>query len=157
MIGEALQAWIGRSVTYHAPEEIGRAGIRLFALAMQDDNPLHQDEAFARSTVHGGIIAPPTLVCETNQPCRRTADESGYFGHHWDLPIKGQLIRGGNDYEFHRPLRPEDRISVTWTLTEITERETRSGVLTFVVSEARYTDQHGELLAVNRETNILRP
>ncbi len=157
MISEALQAWIGRSVTYHAPEEIGRAGIRLFALAMQDDNPLHLDDAFARKTLHGGIIAPPTLVCETNQPYRREADESGYFGHHWDLPIAGQLIRGGNDYEFHRPLRPEDRISVTWTLTEITERETRSGVLTFIVSEARYTNQHGDLLAVNRETNILRP
>lgn len=157
MISEALQAWIGRSVTYHAPEEIGRAGIRLFALAMQDDNALHQDGPFAESTIHGGIIAAPTLVCETNQPYRRAPDESGYFGHHWDLPIEGQLIRGGNDYAFHRPLRPEDRISVTWTLTEITERETRSGVLTFVVSEARYTNQHGELLAMNRETNILRP
>lgn len=157
MISAALQAWIGRSVTYHAPEAIGRAGIRLFALAMQDNNRLYQDEAFARDSGHGAIIAPPTLVCETNQPYRRTPDESGYFGHHWDLPVRGQLIRGGNEYEFHRPLRPEDRISVTWTLVEITERETRGGVLTFIVSEARYTNQDGALLAVNRETNILRP
>jgi hypothetical protein len=47
---------------------------------------------------------------------------------------------------------------VRWRLVDIYERETsRAGVLIFVVSEARYTNQKGELLAVNRETNIHQP
>ena len=67
-------------------------------------------------------------------------------------------MRGGNEYEFHQPVRADDRITVRWRLLDIYERETsRAGVVIFVVSEARYTNQKGELLAVNRETNIHQP
>jgi acyl dehydratase len=160
-ITEELRGWIGREARYDAPEELGRAGIRLFALACQDENPLYQDEAVAAASRHGGVIAPPTLVCETNQPYRQPADETGYFGHVWDFPppIAGRnFMRGGNEYEFHQPVRPDDRVCVTWRVLDIAERETRGGgTLIFVVSEARYTNQHGALLAVNRETTIHQP
>lgn len=66
-ITDELKSWIGREATYTAPEELGRASIRYFAMALGDDNPLFYDAAFARDTRHGGVIAPPTLVCETNQ------------------------------------------------------------------------------------------
>ncbi|WP_206030331.1 MaoC family dehydratase N-terminal domain-containing protein [Roseomonas sp. AR75] len=157
-VPEALRACIGRVATYTAPDPIGEAGIRLFALAMQDDNPLYQDAEVAAASRHGGIVAPPTLLCETNQPCRRAPDDSGYFGHAWDLPLPSKdFLRGGNEYEFHEPARPDDRITVTWTLLDIQARETRNGRLFLVISEARYTNQRGELLAVNRETNIHQP
>lgn len=156
---DELKSWIGREATYTAPEELGRGAIRYFALATGDENPLYQDAAFAARTRHGGIIAPPTLVCETNQLYRRPPDENGYIGHSWDLPLPTRrFIRGGNDYELHQPVRPQDRITVTWRILDITERHTRGGgTLIFVVSEARYTNQRGELLAVNRETNIHEP
>jgi acyl dehydratase len=159
VIPDELRACIGREATYTAPEEIGRAGIRLFALAMQDDNPVFQDEQAAGASRHGGIIAPPTLVCETNQTYRRRASDSGYFGHAWDLPLtENEFLRGGNEYEFHQPVRPDDRITVTWKILDIQARETRGGgTLIFVTSEARFTNQRGELLAVNRETNFHRP
>ena len=158
-IGDELKSWIGREATYTAPEELGRAAFRYFALALGDDNPLHHDEAFAQSTRHGGIIAPPTLVCETNQIFQKTPDENGYIGHSWPLPLSSsRFMRGSNEYEFHQPTRPDDRITVTWRIVDIYERDTRkSGAMIFVVSEARYTNQRGELLAVNRETNIHQP
>lgn len=154
-----LRACIGREARYTASEELGRAGIRLFALAMRDANPLYQDEEAAAATRHGGMIAPPTLVCETNQIYRQPPGEEGYFGHLWKLPLANpDFMRGGNEYEFHQPVRPDDRISVTWRITDIYEREARGGgALIFVVSEARFTNQRGELLAINRETNIHRP
>lgn len=139
-----LSAWIGREARYEAPEEIGAAAFRLFARAIGEDGP------------HGGR-APPTLVCETCQPYDQTPDAAGYFGHLWDLPLQPSFMRGGNEYEFHQELRAEDRIAVTWRITAIERRETRGGTLVFVTSEARYTNQRGELLAVNRETNIHRP
>jgi acyl dehydratase len=156
---DELRSWIGREATYVAPEELGRASIRYFALAIEDDNPIYQDEAFAAKTRHRGIIAPPTFVCETNQVVVQPPDESGYIGHHWDLPLPSKrFIRGGNEYEFYQPVRPSDRITVTWKILDIYERETRKlGNLLFVISEVRYTNQDNQLLAVNRETNIYAP
>jgi acyl dehydratase len=153
---DELRACVGRQVTYTAPEELGKASIRYFALAIGDDNPLYSDESVAGASRHGGIIAPPTFVCETNQLYTRAPAEDGYLGHRWDLPIDSdRTIRGGNEYEFHRPARPDDRVTVTWRIVDIYERTTRkSGPLIFVISEAHYINQFGELLAVNRETII---
>lgn len=159
LLTDELRRWVGREVRYTAPEEVGRASIRYFALALGDDNPLYRDEAFASQTRHGGIIAPPTLVCETNQPYDRQPDADGYIGHTWDLPLpECRVIRGANDYEFFQPVRPTDRITATWRLSDMYERDTsRGGVLLFVVSEVTYHNQVGELLAINRETVIYQP
>ena len=154
-----LRQWIGRQATYVAPEEVGPAAIRYFALALGDDNPLYQDSAAASATRFGGIMAPPTFVCETNQFYPSKPDQDGYIGHIWPLPVSNPaLIRGGNEYQFLEPVRPTDRVTVTWTITDINEKTTRNrGLCLFVVSEARYTNQHGVLLAINRETIIYKP
>ncbi|HVN28506.1 MAG TPA: MaoC family dehydratase N-terminal domain-containing protein [Candidatus Binataceae bacterium] len=156
---DELKAWIGREATYTAPEELGRASIRYFALALGDDNPVYSDPEFAKQTVHGDIIAPPTFVCETNQIINQPIDKNGYIGHDWPLPLSSsRFIRGGNEYELMQPVRASDRVTVTWKIIDIYERYTRKlGTLIFVVSEARYANQRGELLAVNRETNIYSP
>lgn len=159
LVTDELRGYIGQEVRYTAPEELGQASIRYFALALGDDNPLYRDEAFARQTRHGGIIAPPTLVCETNQPYDRQPDADGYIGHTWDLPLpECRLLRGANEYEFFQPVRPTDRITATWRISDIYERDTRrGGLLLFVASEVTYHNQAGELLAVNRETVIYQP
>ena len=48
LLTDELRGWIGREVSYTAREEIGRASIRYFALAIGDENPLYIDEAYAR-------------------------------------------------------------------------------------------------------------
>ena len=159
LLTQELLSWIGRQIVYHAPDALGAASFRYFALALQDDNPIYHDQNYAAASRHGGVIAPPTLVCETNQIVRQKPNADGYIGHHWDLPIgNGRFIRGGNEYEFHQPVRPDDRVDVTWTLLDIYERPSKqNGRLVFVISEARYVNQRGELLATNRETNIYAP
>lgn len=158
LLNDDLKQWIGREVSYTAPEEVGQAAIRCFALALGDESPLYRDDEFAKRTRHGGIIAPPTFVCETNQYMDATPDSDGYMGHAWRLPIPAsRLVRVGNEYQFFRPFRPTDRITATWRLTNIYERATRAGRMLFVESEARYTNQHCELLAVNQETVAFQP
>lgn len=159
LLTDELQAWIGREVTYEAHEELGRASIRYFALATRDDNPLYLDDAYARAAGYPSVIAPPTLACETCQYAHRPPDESGYIGHEWRLPIAAcRLIRAGNDYDFFRPVLPTDRVSVIWKLEDITERpSSRGGTQLFVTSAARYVNQDGETLAVNRETVVYQP
>lgn len=159
LLTDELKAWIGREAHYPAREELGRASIRYFALAMGDDNPLYVDEAYAKAAGYPSVIAPPTLICETCQYAHRPPDDGGYIGHQWHLPVAGcRVIRAGNDYEFVRPVLPSDRISVTWTLESIVERgASRGGTQLFVTSVARYRDAAGEMVAINRETLVYQP
>ncbi len=159
LLSDALRSWIGRTATYPAREELGRASIRYFALALGDDNPLYLDDEYARAAGYRSLIAQPTLVCETCQYAHQRPNANGYIGHEWDLPIEGvRLIRAGHDYEFIRPVYPDDRISVTWTLADIVERPSRQGgTQLYVSSVAVYENQDGEHLATNRETVVLQP
>ena len=159
MLTDELKAWIGREVHYPAREEFGRASIRYFALAMGDTNPLYVDDAYARAAGHASLIAPPTLICETCQYSNRPPDEDGYIGHEWHLPVPdSRMIRAGNDYEFMRPVLPEDRISVSWKLEDIIERNSsRGGTQLFVNTLATYRDAKGEIVATNRETLVYQP
>ncbi len=156
LLTSEIEALIGQTVTYTAPEELGRASIRYFAMAIGDDNPLYTDPEFAREHGYDDVIAPPTMVCETAQQMTGSPDADGYLGHTWKIEVPGtRLIRGANEYEFARPVYPSDVITATWTVSGIEERTSSSGAaLLLVTSEARYTNQMGDLLAVNREITI---
>jgi len=159
MLTPEIQAFIGREATYTAPEELGRASIRYFALAIGGDDRLFTDDAYARANGYPSVIAPPTLVCETNQYVRGRPDEDGYVGHQWDLPLENvRAIRGGHEYEFGRPVLPTDRITARWRIAGIEEKTSRRGTpMLVVLSEVTYTSASGELLATNRETIIYQP
>ena len=157
LANDKLRSLIGRRAVYTAPEEVGKAAIRYFAKAVGDPCPLYVDAEYARAHGYEDVIAPPTFVCETNQYMPGDPDRDGYPGHSWGIDIEGtRMIRGGHEYEFRRPLYPSDVITATWTITDVYAKEGSAGRLTFLVSEARYTNQQGELIAVNRETLIFQ-
>ncbi|XVU30511.1 FAS1-like dehydratase domain-containing protein [Actinoplanes sp. CA-054009] len=141
-----LAARVGEEAVYTAPEPLGRASIRYFALATGDTDPAHR----------AGEVAPPTLVCETNQYANRPRDADGFAGHGWDLDVPGaRLVRGGNSYRFHSPAGPDDVITARWRLDDIAERTNGAGRrMLIVTSIATYTNQDGRLLATNEEALI---
>lgn len=159
LLNDEVRSWIGREVTYTSPEELGRASIRYFALAIGDDNELYLHDDAAREAGHPSVIAPPTLICESNQYLHREPDANGFIGHSWHLPLKNmRLIRGGNDYVFERPVLPTDRITVTWHIEDIEEKRSSKGdAMLVVTSVATYLDARGDLLATNTETLIYQP
>lgn len=158
LLTDAVRAQIGRQASYTAPEELGRAAIRYFARAIGDDSPLRADVEFARRAGYADVVAPPTLLCESNQYMTGSPDPDGYVGHSWDLDVPGtRLLRGGNSYEFFAPVYPFHQITATWRIVDITERaSSRGGAMLLVTSEATYTDQDGRRLARNTETIILQ-
>lgn len=158
LLTDDIRAWIGKEAVYTAPEALGRAAIRYFARAIGDENPLYVDEGFAREHGHPDVIAPPTMICETNQYVAGPRRSDGLLGHWWDIPVEGaRPVRGGNEYAFHRPVLPTDVITATWRIADISEREGSDGTAMLIVrSEATYTNQDGDLLATNAETIIYR-
>ncbi len=156
LLTEELRARIGETAIYTAPEYCGRPAFRYFASAVGDENPLYVDLEAARSVGLDSVVAPPTWVCETNQYVGGRPDADGYAGHSWHLDVPGtRLVRGGNDYVFHRHIRPIDVITATWRIVDLIERTTSAGQQMLVVtSEATYTRADGALLTTNTETLI---
>lgn len=156
LLTPALRARVGETRSYTAPEPLGRAAIRYFATAVGDDNPLYTDRSYARDHGFEDVVAPPTMLAETNQYLVRARDEDGFAGHSWDLDVPGsRLVRGGNAYVFARPAGPDTVVTATWRLADLTERRTSAGgAMLVVTSEASYTDQYGNLLLTNTETLI---
>lgn len=157
LLNDEIRALVGRQVRYTAPEPLGRASIRYFARAVGDDNPVYTDPEAARQAGHRDVVAPPTFVCETNQYADGRPDDDGYVGHAWDIPVpeETRLVRGGHEYEFHAPVYPDAVVTATWTVEDVEEKTSRAGgALLLVTSLAEFHDQHGQLLARNRETLI---
>jgi acyl dehydratase len=125
--------------------EIERGHIRRFAEAIGDPNPLFNDEKSARKTRFGGMIAPPTFYRALTSPIPnvRLAMEGGFRG-----------LDGGSEWEYFQPIRPGDRITVRAKLADLRESEGRLGPMVFIVMEISYTNQFGELCAIQRSTAI---
>lgn len=141
-----LKASVGREVVYHAPEPIGRASIRQYALAIGDANPLYKDTEAARQAGLRDVMAPPTFVCDSWQYIDSDIDERG------ELLGRGMLrdfggLRAGNDYEFFRPVHPDDVLTVHWKVKDVYEKAGRAGRMVFQELEVTYTNQRSELLA----------
>ena len=155
-LAEHAAALLGRRAVYTAPEEFGAAAFRYFAQAVGDDNRLYTDAAYAREHGYRDVVAPPTLVCETNQYADLPMDEEGYAGHTWRIRIPDtRTVRGGNSYVFHRPVHPDDRVTATWEIVDARVKTGRDGAeLLVITSRATYANQAGERLVENTETII---
>lgn len=153
----AIEAMIGEQVAYTAPDPLSAASIRYFAEAIESANPVHVDADAARAAGHADVVAPPTLLCETNQYVPgRARDDAGYKGHAWELPVTGcRLIRGGNRYEFNKHAGPDTLVTSTWQITSAVEKTSGDGRRMLLVgSLATFTDQFGEVLVTDAETLI---
>ena len=156
LLTDELRARIGETAVYTAPEEMGRASFRYFGLAVGDYNSLYVDPRAAAAAGYRDVIAPPTLITETNQYMIGPRHADGFMGHTWGIEIPDtRLVRGGNDYTFVQPLHPDDIVTAAWEIADMTERTTSKGVeMLIVTSRATYTNQHGETICTNTETLI---
>jgi len=153
---ERLKETVGQKIVIQAPDEMGRSSLRQYALAIGDFNPLYSDRDFALAHGLRDVMSPPTLICDTWQYCDRDMAARG------DLIGRGPIrelegLRAGNEYEFFRPIHPDDVISAHWTVKDVYEKTGRTGSLVFQVIQTTFYNQADELLARNTETMFYRP
>lgn len=151
-----MESIIGKTETYSSPEEIGRATIRKFALAVGDLNPIYWDEKAAQKSRYKEIIAPPTMIFElTHNLADEISKEDGGYMDKVTLPAPfTRIVRGGNEYEFLQPVRPTDKVTVSRKVTKVHEKVGKSGPIIFVDVVLEYANQHGDLLGINKETYL---
>lgn len=127
------------------PGDIERGAVRKFAEAIGDTNPLYVDEAVARTSRFGRIIAPPTFAM--------TLDYGDIPGLHF--PQEG-LIHGEQTFYYERPLFVGERVFCSRRLCDVSTRRGASGSMTFLVFESRCQDADGHTVQSARMTLIVR-
>ena len=142
--------------------EVEKGAIRKFADAVDDHNPLYWDEEYAKNSRHGCIIAPPGFF---GWPTKWIGAKPTFptFAKLFDEAATtfaqigyDRNVDGGIEYEFFHTVRAGDTLAALPRITNVSEREGKSGKLIFVSVETTYTNQNGDLVAKARQTSIYR-
>jgi acyl dehydratase len=150
---------------FQFPVEAGQ--IMLFARAAGDPNPVYYDAAAASASEAGGIIAPPTFAQASAQydpdyPLRPRIGEP-WFGSgakESGIPAEQRASGGGGlhaeqHFEYVRPLRPGDVLTVTTRPGDTWEKQgRRGGKLIFTEQITEYRDASGELVIRSRGVGV---
>ncbi len=143
--------------------EITHLLIRRYALAIGDDNPLYHNEEFARSYGYEDIVAPPNMLASIidwgvgapESDLRR--DGTSHGDETPAIEEEGVRVMGGGErMRFHKPVVAGTEVTLTSELTDVSMKEGKKGLLTLLVFDNTYTDQHGDVLCVCTRTVIVR-
>lgn len=141
---QALKGKTGKPFSF----QVDHRHIRQFARAIGDLNPLYFDEDYAKATIHGGIIAPPTF------PVVITDED----GDTLDLGLDyNRMLHGEQQFIYSRPIRPNDQLTGQMKVTDVYEREGKKGTMEFLVLDTEITDKHGNHVVTSRTNIIYRP
>jgi uncharacterized OB-fold protein/acyl dehydratase len=135
-----------------ARDAVNEPMIRQWCDAMGDTNPSYLDADAAKAGVHGGIVAPPTMLdawsmqgfemhrgydqpTNEQQRLHKTLSDAGYTG------VLGTDV----EQSYTRYLRPGDEVSAETIIAEISEEKaTSAGIGYFITTRTTFTDQRGE-------------
>ena len=135
-----------------ALDSVNEPMIRHWCEIVEDRHPAYTDPEAAAASIHGGIVAPPTMLQAWVLPGPAMAKDSGQ-------PVNEQIklhrlltecgypsvVATNCEQHYHRYLRPGDRVSVTTTIEAISEQKaTALGIGYFIDTRDVYRDQHGE-------------
>lgn len=161
-----IGAQSGPTLAYHPVEA---SEVRRFFQATMDPAPRYWDEAWAKSSRYGGLVAPPAFPALAFRRAPTEADpldrmgEPDFDGNVRSFrglpPVKvplPRLLNGGYQYEFYRYARIGERIYRSSTYLDIYQRDGRSGPMVFVVAADRYTADGNVPLIAATTTTILR-
>ena len=121
--------------------EIEKGMVKRFARAIDDPNPLWQDEEYAQKSKYGGIIAPPALIMAL-----------GWEEFAAEISYGQAVLHSGTELEYYQPVRAGDTIAITNKLVDVRGRQNqRLGNMLFLTYERTYRNQRRELVAKCRQ------
>ncbi|MDJ0865873.1 MAG: bifunctional MaoC family dehydratase N-terminal/OB-fold nucleic acid binding domain-containing protein [Myxococcota bacterium] len=153
---ERLQAYVG---TEAGPEEIGldlvnEPMIRHWCEMMGDENPVYTDPEVAKQSVHGGIVAPPTMLQAWILGGRRMTEPP-------DLSVNRQralhalleehgyesVVATNCEQGYTRYLKPGDQVRARTVFESVSEEKaTALGIGYFINTRTTFSDQNGDEL-----------
>lgn len=139
-------SWIGKPFDRYT-YQVTRDEIVEFARSIGETNALYTDDNDAKRSESEGLVAPPTFCVVFRSQARLPDLQLNYGKRGFD---------GGKECQFFQPIRPGDTIAGVDRIAEVYEKTGRSGSMIFIVRESELTNQHGEKVAVVRQSLIRR-
>ena len=150
-----LRGFVGRETgpPIPGPDPVNEAMIRHWCEAMGDNNPVYTDRAIAEKSVHGGIVAPPTMLQAWSMRGMAMAYPEQSDSKDLQLALHRLLTEAGYpsvvatncEQGYTRYLRPGDQVIARTVIEAISEQKaTALGVGYFIDTRTTFTDQHGE-------------
>jgi len=131
---------------------VGAENVADFARALGDPNPLYVDAAAAQRGPFGTLVAPPTYPIAF-----MTQSMAGGMETFLELGLNFMtLVHGEQEFEYARPIRAGETLTLTGRIADIYEKTGSSGTLDFVVLETEARDAGGALVFFSRNTLISR-
>jgi uncharacterized OB-fold protein/acyl dehydratase len=133
--------------------------IRHWCDAVDDRNPVYTDPELAARSLHGGIVAPPsmlqawTMTGLAPKEVREARNSAGALSALKLLDEAGftSVVATNCTQEYQRYLRPGDLLSAETVIEDVSEeKKTALGAGHFITQRTHYRDQHGELVASMR-------
>jgi acyl dehydratase len=157
-ITEKMKKSIGTRLFQDFPaDEVSMWAIRRFIEATTDENPLWQDERYAKKTRWGGIIAPPAFL-HVFDPANRAFRQFPDLSHMaTTLPFDPPFLRTFQafyEFQFFVPLRPGDNIKSMSKIGDVYEREGKSGRMVFIRIDNEHRNQKKELVGITSEAMV---
>lgn len=134
------------------PDDVNAPMIRHLVEAVGDTNPIYTDAELATASIHGGIVAPPTMLQAwvmhgVNGP-ERSAD-GPYERMNQLLFSRGftSVVGTNSEQTYVRYLRPGDSLTMRTVIDSISDEKTTGlGTGHFVTTRQDYYDAAGELV-----------
>jgi uncharacterized OB-fold protein/acyl dehydratase len=152
-----LQRFVGQVSGEPMParDAVNQAMIRQWCDAIGDHNPIYTDPEAAARSVHGGIVAPPTMLqAWTMRGLNPPPSGQGVFAEllaELDGAGYTSTVATNSEQEYARYLHIGDEITMTQTIEAVSdEKRTALGDGHFVTTRMSYTDQDGEVVGTQR-------
>jgi hypothetical protein len=167
-ISEAMRAALGTRLSRRVSFPVSASDIRRWALATyypEEPPRVFWDEAYAATSVHGGIVAPEEFnpfawMAASTEALDTTVsddpDNTDYYERSAGIEGPGLSfqLNGGQEATYGVRMRPGDVITSESRLASYTEREGRLGLMLFTITEDTWTNQRDELVRTTRSTLI---
>lgn len=147
-----LQTYVGRSVgtPIPAPDEVNVPMVRHWCEALGDRNPVYLDAEAAAASVHGGLVAPPTMLqAWVMRPVFSSRADGGPNPYNELLDLMDRhgfvsVVATNCEQVYDRYLRPGDRLTMTTTIDAVSQEKTTGlGVGHFITTRQDYWDADG--------------
>jgi hypothetical protein len=159
----AMRALIGKPIGAPsvAPDPVNQPMIRHWAAALEDDNPVYTDPAFAAASRFGGIVAPPLMLQTWTMPTPKITGIAARGGS----PTEGAqnpltalddagfiaTLATNSEFEIARYLRLGEVVTSTMVIESVSDKkQTRLGPGHFITWVTTFRDEQGEV--VGRQT-----